>query len=70
MPLLTCLVTREKQNEFHHFSFATFFSQIIAEALEPTPGIIIAEVDLSEVEKVRAKIPSLGLERSFDCYPA
>jgi len=42
------------------------WGEILAEKPDDEPGIILADIDLDEVEKVRQRIPSLGLEQAFE----
>jgi predicted amidohydrolase len=38
---------------------------VIAEADHADPGVVVADIDLDEVELTRARIPSLENERRF-----
>ena len=41
------------------------WGKVIAEADHADPGVVIADIDLDEVELARARIPALGNERRF-----
>ncbi|MEO9968998.1 MAG: carbon-nitrogen hydrolase family protein [Hyphomonadaceae bacterium] len=49
---------------FGHSLIVSPWGEILAEAPEDAPGIITAELDLAEVAKARARIPSLNAGRS------
>ncbi|MBD0427875.1 carbon-nitrogen hydrolase family protein [Aquisalinus flavus] len=42
------------------------WGDIISEKSDDEPGIVIAEIDLADADKVRQRIPSLGLEQGFE----
>jgi predicted amidohydrolase len=48
-----------------HSMIVNPWGKILAEADGETPGIIMAELDLSQVEKYRENIPALKNEREF-----
>ncbi|HEX9808946.1 MAG TPA: carbon-nitrogen hydrolase family protein [Alphaproteobacteria bacterium] len=49
---------------FGHSLIVSPWGEVIAEADE-APGVIAAEIDLAEVARVRAQVPSLGHDREF-----
>ena len=50
---------------FGHSLIISPWGEILAEADGDEPGVIWADLDLDEVAKARARIPSLGNERAF-----
>ncbi|MDX1976007.1 MAG: carbon-nitrogen hydrolase family protein [Rickettsiales bacterium] len=42
------------------------WGEIIAERNDDTPGVLMAEIDLEKVAKVRAGLPSLGHDREYE----
>ena len=51
---------------FGHSLIVSPWGEEIAEAKGAEPGIVLAELDLDEVAKARARIPSLGNDREID----
>ena len=66
--IVACNQIGEKYNmtAYGHSMVIDPWGRIIAEA-EDNPGVLMAEIDLSEIEKVRAQIPSLKNRRG-DLY--
>ena len=50
---------------YGHSLIVSPWGEVLAEADGAEPGIVLADLDLSEVAKARARIPSLGNERAF-----
>lgn len=46
------------------------WGEVLAEGSPDAPGVIMAELDLSRVDAVRAQVPSLRHDREFSCPPA
>lgn len=49
---------------FGHSLIVSPWGEVLAEAEGAEPGIILAEIDLTQVAKVRGRIPSLGQDRA------
>ena len=50
---------------FGHSLIVSPWGEVLAEAGGAEPGIILADIDMGDVAKARARIPSLGNERDF-----
>lgn len=50
---------------YGHALIVSPWGEIIAELADDTPGIVLAELDLGEVAKARARIPALRHDRAF-----
>lgn len=53
------------RDTFGHSIIVGPWGKVIAEADQADPGIVVADIDLDEVELTRARIPSLKNERRF-----
>lgn len=65
-----CGVHTGGRRTYGHSLIIDPWGRILAEGSADQPGIIEARIDLSQVEEVRARVPSLRLEREFHLYPA
>ncbi|MFN4185261.1 MAG: carbon-nitrogen hydrolase family protein [Hyphomonas sp.] len=50
---------------FGHSLIVSPWGEILAEGSADEPGIVMAEIDLEEITKARARIPALGNEQEF-----
>jgi len=58
-------VHEDGRQTFGHSLIVSPWGDIIAERSEDSPGLIMAELDLSDVTSARERIPSLGHDRDF-----
>ncbi len=50
---------------YGHSLIISPWGEIIAEKADAEPGVLLAEIDLAEVDKARARIPSIQGDREF-----
>ena len=55
---------------FGHSLIVSPWGEILAEAAHDTPGIIVADLDLAEVTRARARIPALTNDQKFSVNSA
>ena len=51
---------------FGHSLIVSPWGEVVAEIDEDAPGVLVAELDLAEVARARARVPSLGLEAKYE----
>lgn len=55
----------DRRETFGHSLIVSPWGDVLAEGSATEPGVIIAEIDLADVEAARRRIPSLGNEQVF-----
>jgi deaminated glutathione amidase len=55
----------EGRETFGHSLVVNPWGEIIAERLEPTAGVLVTELDISDVDRARQAIPALRHDREF-----
>lgn len=57
------------RHTYGHSLVVAPWGEVIAECADEEPGLLLAEIDMREVAKARARVPSLGHDRAFDIVP-